>query len=456
MENNETAQSIENVIDLETIPLETATNVIITENGLERETIPSIEVTDSDGTHEHNRNEVLEAITNEPEPEEPEETGECYHCGDMFPVIELHELDQFSSTRWVCDGCYEENYFTCDACGEELHNDSHSNDGRCYNCDEDEDYNDDNDSDYSNCNRKYHEGDELVTQGLRAYSFEIECYYKENNDLRKVAEKVDERIGITTDGSLNSDGKEFITPKLSGTKGSKALKELTNALVDNNFYVDRTCGLHMHIDAKDFRNDIETLQNIFMFYMIFEPVIYSFLPYSRRSNSYCMPLEQFYNQKEIMSCQSVEELETIWYREQDYEKKEERKKEKYDQSRYAGVNFHSIFSKNNLEIRHHSGTLDYEKINMWKELHLAIVESCRIKEIETVVQESTGYTYQIKESKIKIHQIIDSRKVLELSLRRDKMFELLQLEPKTQKYFLARNKKFSKELTDNNETLCAE
>jgi hypothetical protein len=280
---------------------------------------------------------------------------------------------------------------------------------------------------------------------LRAYSFEIECYYNNHSGLENVSNDISNAIGVSNDNSLNDDGKEFITPKLSGKKGAKLLKDTCKLLIDNGFFVNSTTGLHMHVDASDFKDDIHSLKNLFLFYMIFEPVIYSFLPYSRRSNTYCMPLEQFYNQKEIENCSEVEELEKIWYREQDYEQKESRKKNKYDQSRYAGVNFHSLFKDGHIEFRHHSGTLDYEKMNMWKELHLAIIDKCIVKETE----------YN-RECQLHAFKITPCRNILELSLRRDKMFELLELEPCVQKYFLARNKKFSKELQDNNETLCAE
>lgn len=351
----------------------------------------------------------------------------CRDCDNLFSQDDMHTIDYGR----VCESCYDESYFCCDDCGYIYHNDRYATDGLCEDChirrtdDEDED-----DNPYV---RHYHKGDKYTEPKKRAYSCEIECYYNTREDFEKVAEETNQDIGVTDDGSLQKNGKEFQTPKLSGEVGEKLLQELCMKLVKNDFHVDKTCGLHIHLDTSDMAGNFERIRNTMLFYLYFEPVIYSYLPFSRRTNRYCMPLAQFYHEDEIIGCDTVEQLEKIWYREQEKGIIDDRKKNKYDTTRYAGVNMHSMLSNGHIEIRHHSGTIDYTKIKNWITLHLAILD---------------------KAQRIPLSELVKIKFILDLKQRQAKMFEFLKLDKTLQDYFLARNKKFGKELTE--EITCAE
>lgn len=363
---------------------------------------------------------------------------ECRHCGEIL----LSDDATYISTQseYVCESCYERrDYFTCDACGEILQGNRYHSDGYCDDCYENgEEENEEN----NRCiggNRNYDRSDKLVTLGIRAFSCEIECYpnpEKRGQSVTTVLDTIDKGIGMSNDGSLNSYGKEFQTPKLSGKKGEKVLRGLCKALNDNNFFVDRSCGLHIHLDTEDFKGNTEKIKRLMLFYIAFESVIYSFLPYSRRVNRFCMPLSKFYHENEIYNVCSLSELEQIWYREQSKTQIDNRKCDKYDSTRYAGVNLHSLLSNGHIEIRHHSGTIHYTKIKNWIELHVSILN---------LISNGTIETSQINN----IKYILDSKKKME------KFFELLNLNKRTKNYFIARYKKFSKE-TNDTPNICAE
>jgi hypothetical protein len=50
------------------------------------------------------------------------------------------------------------------------------------------------------------------------------------------------------------------------------------------------------------------------------------------------------------------------------------KRGKYNQSRYTGFNLHSLYYRGTIELRHHSGTINAQKIINWINLNLAILD----------------------------------------------------------------------------------
>ena len=362
-----------------------------------------------------------------------DEFAYCDDCGEIERRDDLIYID--NTEEHLCDSCYErQDCFICDGCGETLTGDCYGQDGYCQNCWGDRER--DNGEDF---NRGYDKSDRLVEEGKRAFSCEIECYYPDDDIdlLREAIENIDEGVGMSEDGSLDDCGKEFQTPKLSGEKGEKVLKDLCRELNDRNFYVNRTCGLHIHLDAKDFQGDTEKIKRLMLFYLIVEPLLLSYLPFSRRKNRFCLPLSQFYHEQEIREANDITDIEKMWYREQSQERIENRKKYRYDNTRYAGVNMHSMLSNNHLEIRHHSGTIDYTKIINWIRLHVRVLD-------------------KISRNEIPLDEIINLKNILNLSQRQSKVFEMLDLEEDLQKYFIARNRKFGKEIEEDEKTLCAE
>lgn len=360
---------------------------------------------------------------------------ECFEdtwevCSDCGEYVERDDV-QWANDDVLCQGCYDENYFYCEACDRTYHNDNYGGDGYCENCYESDD--DDN----TGHNRNYHKGDDYVEIGKRPFACEIECYYNDHDDLESIATKLPDAIGVTDDGSLGSYGKEFITPKLSGEKGENLLKETCKILNEHNCYVDKSCGLHVHLDTSDIAGNMEKIKMLILFYLMFEPVLYSFLPYSRRANHYCMPLSQFYQENEIVRCNTLQEFEALWYREQDPKQIENRKNHKYDNSRYAGTNFHSLLSNGHIELRHHSGTIDYKKIINWAKLHSIILDCV-----------ANGTLSQEK--------ILQVKYLLQLNKKQEKFFEMLGVSKDDEmfKYFVARAKKFGGATEE--ETICVE
>jgi hypothetical protein len=317
----------------------------------------------------------------------------CYACENLI----LTENGVMIDGDFYCDDCKNENHFYCNGCDTWQHVDGCCTDNNedlyCEHCrdrgrgDFESDDNGSLDEKGVTMTKKYQSKDYgKIIKSARGFAVEVECYSKDDyNAVNEfVEESLPEEIGVSTDGSLNNNGVEFQTPILKGAKGETLLKDFCNSLVREGFYVDKTCGLHVHIDgAKDFTNQklkntsgdmrLKNFKNLFATYYILDDVISNFLPMSRRQNNYCKRLSNDYNLKEVMSVYSQSDFEKIWYRCDDLNRIDEMKKRKCNETRYHGVNMHCLLWQNHLEVRYHSGTIDKNKILFWVELNLAIV-----------------------------------------------------------------------------------
>ncbi len=360
-----------------------------------------------------------------------DEYYDCDICGETERRLDTYSVRNGDR---ICQSCYDDNYFTCENCDDIHHNDDASEDNSdlCVDCA----------GSRETGMRHYDSTDMYVEVGKRAYAVEIECF-PQNDRLAICAKNMPKEVGITEDGSLHTDssyayGREIITPKMSGQLGKDLLKTICSELLKAKSTVNKSCGLHVHIDMTDYINQpsIELIKLVFLFYLAFEPVLFSYLPMSRRKNRYCLALSEFYHETEIVNARDREYLEALWYRDNSKQSREERKRQKYDNSRYAGINFHSLFSKNNIEIRYHSGTIDHNKIDMWVKLHVAIIDT-------------------IASGIITREQIQDIKYLVDMKQKQEKLFELVPLPANVKAYFLDRQEKFGI-ISDSNKNICAE
>jgi len=357
---------------------------------------------------------------------------------------ELKEEEYYNNNgQAVCESC-SENYFVCEDCSEsynqgDSYSCEHIDNLYCENCwDGCRDCDDNNDNEKVNTravceklpNIKNFKKGEIITSS-RAISFEVECYYSSVETMNDIADEISRTIGITYDGSLNNNGIELQTPPMTGENAETLVRNLCDKLNDADCKVDNTCGLHLHLD--DHNSNDKTKQAIWVFYLVFEDVILSFLPKSRRNNRFCYPLKKDFHLDEIMKADNINALEMIWYRESDIKQKDKRKADKYDTSRYHGVNLHSLLANGHLEIRYHSGTLNANKMLFWANLHQTICDNALEILSETLL----------------------SNNLLTLTEKTEKFFELLNLSEKVEKYFTERQSRFYSAEVEAEKILCA-
>jgi hypothetical protein len=250
----------------------------------------------------------------------------------------------------------------------------------------------------------------------------------------KVSHELPRSIGVHEDGSIGGKGYgiEICTPPASGDKGENLLKEVCDIMARNGATVNKSCGLHVHLDVKeiDNRNANEmyrSVQRLWLFYLTFEDVLMSFLPPSRRSSNYCQSLKSDYHFREIAEAQNIDKLEKIWYRVSNQRDIVECKSESKHQTRYRGINMHTLFSERHIEIRFHSGTINFKKIAEWVNLHARIIDFAFNNNID--------FEYMKKLSS----SIDEGAKTREF-------FDMLKLSKGSRDYFLSRQEVFKGKL----------
>jgi len=299
------------------------------------------------------------------------------------------------------------------------------------------------------------------------FSCEIECYGTNKKTTAEFSRSIPKEIGLSGDGSLQSPigyPIELQTPVLSGKRGEILLAETCTKMVDMGFKIDKTCGLHIHLDggcmnlneSREYNRPSgsslsrpQSLINLYLFHRVFEDVIISFLPSTRRLNRYCASFKEpseYHGEvitpvtteevfKIMKDIKTVEQFELYWYRASgDYSRVLRAKSARYTPSRYYGCNFHSLLKDNHFEVRYHSGTLNYEKIFYWINLHGSIMEKCSSGEINEKTLKS------IFDAK---HSVEELTKIL---------YDTLQLDADTVEYLNGRQETF-KDIKDSEEIL---
>ncbi len=154
-------------------------------------------------------------------------------------------------------------------------------------------------------------------------------------------------LNIHDDGSVEGDGypAEVVTQPLLENRKS-AMRSLCSTIKKRGGYVNKTCGGHIHVDAKDFLDlsKSEThIENAIKFLTLCEPALYAVTGKGRINNSFCQPLHLF----------------------EPYTRSGEITK-KWDTSRllndrYWSINLYAIQAHGTIEFRLFSGTLEHEK-----------------------------------------------------------------------------------------------
>lgn len=90
---------------------------------------------------------------------------------------------------------------------------------------------------------------------------------------------------IVSDGSLPATGFEINTAPAAGDMFVKQIREIVTECERTGVWVDASCGLHTHVDASDF--NIWAMRRLINLYRRIEDHMYSMLPASRQSNTYC-------------------------------------------------------------------------------------------------------------------------------------------------------------------------
>jgi hypothetical protein len=161
---------------------------------------------------------------------------------------------------------------------------------------------------------------------------------------------------VKSDCSIQgANGFEVVSPILEGEAGIADLVKVCNVLKQLNAQVNKSCGFHVHHNAADW--GIQKFRNLFKRFAKFEGALDSVQPDSRRANMnrYCGSVIKTF--AEIDNCTTVRQLSEL-----------------YGHSRYYKLNLQSFFRMGSVEFRHHSGTIEADKVEQYVRLTYAMVQ----------------------------------------------------------------------------------
>jgi hypothetical protein len=177
------------------------------------------------------------------------------------------------------------------------------------------------------------------------------------NHLRQLRElfKVERisRVTIKDDGSINEKNGYFSAEFniLCPQNDLSKLEKVCSFLNKHKAIVDKSCGMHIHLDMRGESRDELNMKRITNNYKRSMSVLASLVPVSRRNNRYCAL-----------------------------------KVSKINGDRYCAVNMTALSKFNTIEIRLHSSTTDFKKVAHWIKLNMAILNSRILRKVNDLNQ----------------------------------------------------------------------
>lgn len=182
----------------------------------------------------------------------------------------------------------------------------------------------------------------------RHVGIEIECGIKCSKE--ELAMKLLDLAGyvmVKGDGSVNVPNRNNLELNICAPVSmyKSVLKRVTDVLNSSEVSarVNKTCGLHIHLDVREYRTSMSRLNELYSKLVSVQPILYSMQPKSRQSNTYCV--------------------------------KSKSRSINRGASRYQGINAQAIWKYTTIETRLHAGTTDYTKIANWIDLLAGIMYS---------------------------------------------------------------------------------
>lgn len=193
------------------------------------------------------------------------------------------------------------------------------------------------------------------------------------------------------DGFANDEYKvEFVTPPLK-YEDIELLQDIVRELRLSGAIVNKSCGIHIHIDG--INHTPQSLRKLVNFMSSRQDLIYEALEIQNRADHWCRKLNsnlliEMKKDKEL----SKEKAERIWYSSANDGYTGGINHEHYNSTRYHGINLHSYFSKGTVEFRLFNSTLHAGKVKAYIQFCLA-VSAWSIESNDRVVFRSmAGYT----------------------------------------------------------------
>ena len=309
-----------------------------------------------------------------------EDVYQCDDCGcSMWSESNYLRLTENGDS--YCEDCYYEIYSRCDTCDEEhTRDDLHWSDSNeeyycmeCYQGGEEVDL-----DSYSQRNMGEDARSNRIIKSMRLVGLEVETitnnwsfWARQEEEAEEEEESYPNTFRPVHDGSIErgTDGSAVEWVMRNPSNGDELYNRITNLTeyLKYEFDVNRSCGLHVHVDARDC--EWKQLKHILLLGKAVQDVIYKMLPPSRDNGRWCRRIPM--SRSDILAIESNDEFIDAWYNSWGVDPS----MEKYNDSRYCGMNMHSRIINGSVEFRYHSGTINQDKILNWTKICTAIVDT---------------------------------------------------------------------------------
>ena len=157
---------------------------------------------------------------------------------------------------------------------------------------------------------------------------------------------------------------EFVSP-ICHYEDIETIQEIVRKLRAAGARVNSSCGIHVHINAAP--HTAKTLRNIVNIMASKEDLLYKTLRIDVARERYCKKMDtRFLEEMNNKPPLTLDEVKSKWYDGGDYSYRH------YDESRYRGLNLHSVFNKGTIELRLFNSTLHAGEVKAYIQLCLAI------------------------------------------------------------------------------------
>lgn len=184
------------------------------------------------------------------------------------------------------------------------------------------------------------------------------------------------------DSSINdrNGGCEIVSPKMRYEDLDK-LQEVVRAVKAAGGKVDRSCGIHVHVNASDL--NAKALKNLAKTVYSNEEILYKALGVlDNRRERWAKPVSRDFveKMKRVRGSANLNTIKRAWYGTRDTRRAEQCARYHYHSgigSRYHGLNYHSVFYHGTVEFRYFNGSLHAGKIKSYIQLCLALVKKAK-------------------------------------------------------------------------------
>lgn len=237
----------------------------------------------------------------------------------------------------------------------------------------------------------------VVAKVLNSTSSEPDCTCYHTRKIKDSSRRIwkvmrDSSIAPERKGSSANDEYkvEFVTPPLK-YEDIELLQNIVRELKQAGAIVNKSCGIHIHIDGVN--HNPQSLRRLVNFMTARQDLIYEALKIGSRANRWCKKLSpELLREMKKKNNLSAEEIESIWYSRHNDGYYGSVDHQHYNETRYHGVNLHSYFSKKTVEFRLFNSTLHAGKIKAYIQFCLAISAWAIESNDRVVFRSMEGYT----------------------------------------------------------------